>query len=42
MHHLNYCVLHHLMYQPIKYAHVPFLEQASGQLIEEGFKQRKE
>lgn len=42
MHHPNYNILHHLMYQPIKYAHVPFLESSWSQLIEEGFKQRKE
>lgn len=42
MHHPNYSILHHLMCQPIKYAHVPFLESSSSQLIEEGFKPGKE
>lgn len=38
MHHPNYSIL----YQPVKYAHIPFLESSSSQLIEDGFKQRKE
>lgn len=38
MHHPN----HSILYQPIKYAHIPFLESISSQLIEDGFKQRKE
>lgn len=42
MDHPNYSILHHLMYQPIKYAHVLFLVSSSSQLIEVGFKQRKE